>query len=258
MIIDTHCHLNMKEFANDLDEVISNAKKNNVEFLHTICTKLDEFDQIIEICEKYENIYGSVGVHPHHAKNLNIPSADEIINLSSHRKIISIGETGLDYYYPDQDINAQKKSFENHINASQETNLPVILHTRDAEEDTIGILTSEFKNQEFKGVIHCFTSSYELAKKTMDLGLYISISGIVTFKNATDLQDIVKKIPLDRILVETDAPYLAPTPMRGKRNEPAFTKYTLDFLSSLMNAPYEDIKNITTKNAKNLFSKARF
>ena len=257
-MIDTHCHLSMDQFKDDVAEVINRAAQENVKYLHTICTKLTELADILKIADSYENIYASCGVHPNNVNSETIPSAETLIELSKHRKIISFGETGLDYYHQNQNIKAQKESFINHIEASKNEKLPVIVHTREAEDDTIDILISEMKEREFSGVIHCFTASYDFAKKSIDNGLYISVAGIVTFKNALSLQEIIAKLPLDKILIETDSPYLAPVPHRGKRNEPAFVKYTAEFLACIFKKTRQEIEEITTNNAKKLFTKAAF
>jgi TatD DNase family protein len=243
----------MKEFKDDLDRVIDNAKKNGVKYLHTICTKMSDYPDILGIIEKYENIYGSFGIHPHEANDYIDLTVDDIIKYASHEKIISIGETGLDYYYEYSNRENQKISFKKHIKASRQTKLPIIIHTREADDDTISIIESEMANGEFSGLIHCFTSSEKLATKVLDLGLYISISGIITFKNAVDLQQIVKWLPLDRIIIETDAPYLAPIPFRGKRNEPAFVKHVADFIAHLKNLEPEEVYKATTENFMRLF-----
>ena len=248
----------MQPFADDIDQVVLNAKGAGVKYLHSICTRLEELDGILELTQRHDNIYSSVGVHPDNAKKDTIPSVEELIKLSKHPKIISFGETGLDYYHEGQEPPAQKTSFVNHINAASSEKLPVIAHTREAENDTIEILTSEMKNAEFSGIIHCFTASYEFAKKAIDIGLYISIAGIVTFKNAKDLQETVAKLPLDRLLIETDAPYLAPMPHRGKRNEPAYVKHTAEYLATLFGKSFEEVQEITTQNAKDVFAKADF
>lgn len=274
MLIDSHCHLNLLEKDTDLDAVIKRATENDVRYMQTICTKLEDLPNILEIAEKYENVFASVGVHPcevneerHCAalqvlrqsqKNLaGLPcdNAETIITLAAHPKIIGIGETGLDYYHQPFDKQLQKESLVAHIQAAAITKLPIIVHTREAEEDTIDILTSEMRNNKFPGLIHCFTSSKNLAKKMLDIGLYISMSGIITFKNATDLQEIVKYVPLDRLLIETDAPYLAPTPMRGKQNEPAFVKYVAEKVAELKNITSKEVANATSDNFKILFTK---
>jgi TatD DNase family protein len=254
-LVDSHCHLNMKEFKDDLDLVLDNARNNGVKYLQTICTKISDYSEIINIIEKHDHIYGSFGIHPHEANDYLDLTLESIVQYVSHKKIIGIGETGLDYYYEYSNPSNQKISFEKHIHASRETKLPIIIHTREADDDTISMIESEMQNGQFTGLIHCFTSSKNLAKKVLDLGFYISISGIVTFKNAIDLQEIVKWLPLDRILVETDSPYLSPIPFRGKRNEPAFVKNVAEFISKLKNIDYEQIQEATSKNFMTLFSK---
>ena len=314
MLIDSHCHLNLRSNLSSrdaiagssegikttniscfldtvvkpwydavlLDAVIQRALENNVQYMQTICTKIGDLPIILEIAEKYENIFASVGVHPcevnsfiSHCEALQVlwqsqeawtrllrqdyvfpnSDAEAIIMLTQHPKIIGIGETGLDYYHQPYDQKLQKDSFVAHIHAASSTRLPVIVHTREADEDTIDILTSEMRNSKFPGLIHCFTSSKNLAAKMLDIGLYISMSGIITFKNATDLQEIVKYIPLDRLLIETDTPYLAPTPMRGKQNEPAFVRYVAEKVAELKNITSTEVANVTTHNFKTLFSK---
>lgn len=278
MLIDSHCHLNLLKDVK-IDDIIKQAIENNVQYLQTICTKLDDLPVILEIAEKYENVFASVGVHPCEVNGhcealqmlkqsqeilMRLPrqgfafprnDAATIIELTNHPKIIGIGETGLDYYHEPYDKKLQKDSLLNHIEAAATTKLPLIVHTREADDDTIDILTSEMRNNKFPGLIHCFTSSKKLAGKMLDIGLYISTSGIITFKNATDLQEIVKYVPLDRLLIETDAPYLAPTPMRGKQNEPAFVRYVAEKVAKLKNITSKEVANVTTNNFKTLFSK---
>lgn len=259
MIIDSHCHLNMKDFENDMDIVIQNALDAGVTHLQTICTKMEDIDSIIHIVEKFDNVFGSVGVHPHDAdkvKDLNL-LFEQLISFSSHNKIISIGETGLDYFYEYSDRNVQQNIFRKHIHASQETQLPVIIHTRDADEDMVKTLKEEMKQKPFPGLLHCFSSSEKLALEALDLGLLISVSGMITFKNADSLRSIIKKIPIEKLLVETDAPYLAPVPMRGKRNEPAFTTYVVSELAKIKNTTELDIKTQTRENFLTLFTKAK-
>ncbi len=257
MIVDSHCHLNMKEFSEDLDIVIANAVKSDVRYMQTICTKLEDFPSILEIAEKYDNIFASTGIHPHYADdNMHIDS-NKLIKLADHPKVIGLGETGLDYYYAHSNKENQKTLFVEHINSSKETGIPIIVHTRDADSDTIDILTSEMKDKPFPGLIHCFSGSEELAFKSLDLGLYISISGIITFKNAESIRSIVEKIPLDRILVETDSPYLAPVPMRGKRAEPAFTRFVAEKIAEIKNINQSEVFQTTTENFFKLFTKAK-
>lgn len=257
MIVDSHCHLNMKEFEGDLDIVIEAAIKSGVGYMQTICTKLEDLPPILTIAEKYHNIFASVGVHPHYADaNIDV-NTETLIDLTHHKKIIGIGETGLDYYYQHSNNENQKKSFAAHINAAQETQLPIIVHTRDADNDTIDILASEMRNKPFPGLIHCFSGTEELAFKSLDLGLYISISGIVTFKNAESIRSIVQKVPLGKLLVETDAPYLAPIPMRGKRGEPAFTRFVAEKIAEIKDVRQSEVFEATTENFFKLFTKAR-
>lgn len=255
MIVDSHCHLDLLEQKDfDIDEIVKTAQENGVEFLQTICTKISEIDKITKFADKYDNVFASIGNHPCNVRDEGIISADEIIELAkSHKKIIGIGETGLDYYYEKESKNQQKQSFINHIEASQKTKKPLIIHARDADLDMIEILTSEQKNHEFPALLHCFASSENLARKALDLNIYISWSGIVTFKNAQDLQQIAKFVPLEKTLVETDSPYLAPTPHRGKTNQPAFTRYVVEFLAQLKESDPQEVAKITTQNFIDLF-----
>lgn len=254
-LIDSHCHLDMAEFASDLEQVIANASANDVKYMQTICTRLDNFDNVLEIAKKYDNIFCSVGVHPNEVSKDDIASPEKLIKLANHPKVIGFGETGLDYYYEATDRGSQITSFRNHIEAARRTQLPIIIHSRNADDDMISILKEEQAKGVFPGLIHCFTSTKKLADAVLELGMYISISGIVTFKNAKELQEIVKNIPLDSIIVETDAPYLSPTPHRGKRCEPAFTKHTAEFIADLKEVSFEQVVNATTANFYKLFSK---
>ncbi len=256
MLVDSHCHLNFPDFKDDLDAVIQRAKDAGVGVMQTICTEMEEFDEVHAIAQRYDGIYCSVGVHPNESGKTKIVSCNELISKTSSKKVIGIGETGLDYHYDTSDRNSQKQSFLEHIRASRETGLPVIVHTRDADEDTIGILSTEISTGLFKGVIHCFTSSKYLADKAVELGFYISLSGIVSFKNAQAIRDAIADVPLDRLLVETDAPYLAPMPHRGKRNEPSFVIYTNKILAEVKQISEEKCAEITTQNFFRLFDKA--
>jgi len=256
MLVDSHCHLNFPDFKEDLEGVITRARDAGVRVIQTICTEMAEFDEVKNIAEQYEGIYCSVGVHPNDSGATKITSAKELIAKTSHPKVIGIGETGLDYHYEKTDRELQKESFIEHIAAARESGLPLIVHTRDADEDTIEILSSEMAKGKFKGLIHCFTSSNHLAEKSIELGLYISVSGIITFKNAQTIRDAIKNVPMDRLLVETDAPYLAPIPYRGKRNEPSFVMYTNKMLSEIKFIPENNCANITTDNFFRLFDKA--
>ena len=256
IIVDSHCHLDMLNDYDSTDNIVNRAKESGVKYLQTICTRLDNFENILSIAKKFDNVYASVGVHPSEVET--ITSYAELLRLSSDDKVIGLGETGLDYFYNKdaQHHLLQRKSFEQHILASQENGLPVIIHTRDAEEDTTKIIAEHKKHKEFPGLIHCFTSSKEFAAKMLDLGLYISISGIVTFKNAESLRNAIKYVPLDRLLVETDSPYLAPVPKRGKTNEPSCTKYVVEFLADLKEVGSEELAKQTTDNFFRLFTKA--
>ena len=255
MLIDSHCHLDMLEEKESLDEVIIRASINNVQFMQTICTRLDNFPLVIKIVEKYNNVFGSVGIHPNEVEQ--ITSYKDLIELANHPKIIGFGETGLDYFYSKSNKDMQIASLIEHIIAAQQAGLPIIIHTRDADEDTIDILTREMSNAHFTGLIHCFTSSQYLAQKMLDIGIYISVSGIITFKNADSLRDIIKFIPLDRLLIETDSPYLAPVTFRGQQNEPAFVEYVAKTVAEIKGITAEEVAKITSKNFFHLFSKAK-
>ena len=257
-MIDSHCHLDFEELNKDLKKILNNAKNQNVLGMQTICTKIKEFDKLINLSSKHNNIWCSIGTHPHNAEEERHISAEEIIKLCKNKKVIGIGETGLDYYYENSKKNIQIESFLKHIYVSQKTNIPIIIHAREADEDIINILNSEYKKEKFSGVIHCFTSSYELAKSALNIGFYISFSGIITFKNANDIRESCKKIPIERILIETDAPYLAPVPYRGKTNEPSFIKETLNKISEIKNINQDDVEKITTYNFFNLFKRASY
>jgi len=254
MIIDSHCHLDYPVLNNQLDEVVKRAKLNKVKILLTICTTLESFEKIKLIINKYENIYGTFGIHPHETdKNTNINS-DYIVDLKKNNtKIIGIGETGLDFFYNHSDKKTQKKLFEEHIIAAQKLNIPLIVHTRSAEFETYEILKEAKKNSELNVLIHCFTGTKDFAKKLLDLNCYISISGVVTFKNSKELVDAVSYIPLENLLVETDSPYLSPVPLRGKSNEPSFIVHTVEKLSQIKNVSLETIIDYTTKNFVRLF-----
>ena len=255
MIIDSHCHLDYENLYTQLDDVIQRAEANNVKFLLTICTTLKSYEKIKIIIKKYKNVYGTFGIHPHETKNFKNIDSKFILNLKrDNEKIIGIGETGLDYYYNHSDKKIQKKSFIEHIRAASELNIPVIVHSRNAEPDTFDILQSEKKNSNFKILIHCFTGSKSFAKKLIDINCYISVSGIITFDKTGDLTEAVKNIPLENLLVETDSPYLAPIPYRGKYNEPSYIVHTVDKLSKIKNVSKVDIMLYTTRNFYKIFS----
>lgn len=256
MLVDSHCHLNFEQLSTQLDDVVRRADLANVGHMLTIGTKLREFEGVRAIAEGYDNIHCSVGIHPHEAEEEGgAVTVEKLVELSNHPKVVAIGETGLDYFYEHSPREEQKHSFRVHIEAARKTGLPLIVHTRDADEDTIEILQEEYAKGPFTGVIHCFSSGWEVAEKSMEIGFYISISGIVTFKAAEELRDHVKKIPLDRLLVETDSPYLAPVPNRGKTNEPSFVAHTAAKVAELKSVSEEEIADITTSNFFALFNK---
>ena len=256
MLVDSHCHLNFPDFKDDLDAVIQRAREAGVGVMQSICTDMGEFDEIYAITQRYDGIYCSVGVHQNDSGEQKIVTCEELLVKTSQEKVIGIGETGLDYHYERSDSETQKKSFIEHIKAARISGLPVIVHTRDADEDTIAILSDEMAKGQFKGLIHCFTSSKYLADKAVELGFYISISGIITFKNAQAIRDGIADVPLERLLVETDSPYLAPIPHRGKRNEPSFTIYTNKIVAELKGVSEEESASATTDNFFRLFNKA--
>lgn len=255
MLIDSHCHLDFPEFASDLDGVVGRARAAGLGAMVTICTRVTEFDRVRAIAERHDDIWCSVGIHPHEAAAEPAVDSARLVALSQHPKVVGIGETGLDYFYEHAPREAQARSFRAHIAAARTSGLPVIVHTRDADDDTIAILREEHAAGAFTGVIHCFTSTRRLAEAALDLGLYISISGIVTFKSAEDLRATVADLPLDRLLIETDAPYLAPVPKRGKVNEPSFVAHTAAFLAKLRGLPVAEVGRITSENFMRLFSK---
>jgi TatD DNase family protein len=239
-----------------LDKIIDNFTENNVKFVNNICTNVDDAEETIDISNTYEGVYCSIGHHPEEVNKKTIVIEDLLKHVNG-KKIIGIGESGLDYHYKDDifDKNKQKKSFEIHIEVARQSKLPLVVHSRDADADMIEILTAEMKNGEFGFVLHCFCSGEELAFRGLDLGGYVSFSGIVTFKNALEVQNIAKKIPLNRIMMETDAPFLAPVPFRSKVNQPSYIKNTAEFLGNLLNIEFEKIQDITTRNFFNLFKK---
>ena len=255
MIIDSHCHLDYEPMFSNLNEVVERAKKIGVKFMLTISVTDKKYNVILDIINKYSIVYGTYGIHPHEAKKHNELTKDTIIkNIKKSKKIIGIGETGLDFYYNHSDKNDQVKLFEEHIKASIESNLPLIVHSRNAEELTLNLLKKYSKNN-LKILMHCFTGSKEFAEKLLELNAYFSASGIVTFKKSGDLKDTFKSIPLKNILVETDAPYLSPEPLRGKSNEPAHVIYTAKYLANLKEVKFDDFCNDTTKNFFKLFGK---
>ena len=255
MIIDSHCHLDYPSLYENLEEVVKRAEFNKVNKLLTICTTLESFEKIKLIIEKYKNIYGTFGIHPHESKKYKNIDSKFILNLKKkYKKVIGIGETGLDFFYNYSDKKIQKKSFLEHIEAATQLNIPLIVHSRDAENDTYEILKSEKKNSNLKILMHCFTGSQNFANKLLDLGCYISVSGIITFQNSIELANTVSFIPIENLLVETDSPYLSPHPLRGKSNEPSYIVHTINKLSQIKNISKEDVIAYTTNNFKKLFN----
>ena len=258
MLVDSHCHLDFPDFAEDQSDVLDRAKDAGVQQMLTICTQVTKFDQVLSIAKAHKHIHCSVGIHPHEADNEPETQAQTLMDLADANpsEVVAFGETGLDYFYENSPVEAQKRNFKAHIAAAREKQMPIIIHARDADDDTIQILKEEAEQGAFPGVIHCFTAGQAVADAALDLGLYISISGIVTFKKADELRDVVKTVPLDRLLVETDSPYLAPVPNRGKRNEPANVKHTAAYLAEFLDVPFDEFAEQTTENYFRLFSKA--
>ncbi|MEI7872275.1 MAG: TatD family hydrolase [Alphaproteobacteria bacterium] len=256
MLIDSHCHLDFPELAGDEEAVLARARMAGVGGMLTIGTRLDQFERVRAIAERHGNVWCSVGVHPHEAKEEGQRTPDRLIEATHHPKVVGIGETGLDFYYEHSPRTEQVESFRAHIAASRQTGLPLIVHTRDADRETIDILEEEVGKGAFPGLIHCFSSGADVAQHALALGLYISISGIVTFKAAEGLRTIVRDIPLDRLLVETDSPYLAPIPKRGKTNEPAYVAHTAAKVAELKGVTIAELEAATTANFFRLFAKA--
>ncbi len=257
MLIDSHCHLDFEGLVENIDNVIERMEQAGVGACITISTRIKQFEKLKNITKNRTNIFCSIGTHPHNASEELEFSAKHIVELSNYSKCVAIGEAGLDYHYDNSPRKEQKISFLRHIEAARETKLPLIIHSRSADEDMIEILQSESKRGEFPFVLHCYSSGEKLAKTGLELGGYLSFSGILTFKNAKEIQEIAKAAPYDRILVETDAPYLAPTPHRGKINEPAYVKFTAQKLADLRGVSLEEITKITTDNFLNLFTKVK-
>ena len=251
-MIDSHCHLDHKPLIEDLIEILNRSKEAGITKLLTICTTIDSFETIKKIVNKDKMIYGTYGIHPHETENDHVDKKDIIKAVKGNNKIIGIGETGLDFFYNHSNKYKQISSFKAHIEASLEINKPIIIHSRNAENETFDILNS-YKNNNLKILMHCFTGSLDFSKKLLSLNAFFSASGIITFKNSIDLQNTFKNIPLEKLLIETDSPYLAPIPMRGKKNEPSFIKYTLAKLAQLKNLSIEDADIITTNNFDKLF-----
>jgi TatD DNase family protein len=255
MLVDSHCHLDFDEFASELDAVVARAKRAGVESLVTICTRLTEFDRVLAIAERFENVWCSVGIHPHEAESEPDVTAARLVELARHPKVVGIGEAGLDFYYDHSPRERQKEVFRRHIEAARLSGLPLIVHSRDADAETVALLEEGASKGGLSGVIHCFSSTALLAEGALALGFYISLSGIVTFRKAESLRAIARDIPADRLLVETDSPYLAPTPYRGKRNEPALVVHTAAQVAELRGVEPGEFARQTTANFHRLFAR---
>ena len=257
MLVDSHCHLDFPDFAAELPDVLARARAAGVGHFLTIGTGLKRFAGVRAVAESSPDIHCSVGIHPHEAAEEPLSGPEVLLQEAQHEKVVGFGETGLDYYYNNSPREAQIANFRAHIAAAREAGLPLIVHTRDAEDDTIAILSEEQDRGRFSGLIHCFTGTSRLAGAALELGLYISVSGIATFRKSDALRATLKEVPLDRLLVETDAPYLAPQPTRGKRNEPAFMVHTAAMLAELKGVRAEELADATTDNFFRLFTKAK-
>jgi TatD DNase family protein len=258
MLVDSHCHLDFPDFAADLDGTVERARAAGVGLMLTIGTKLSQFAGVLAVAERYPDVWCSVGVHPHEAASEGVDATTvRLLELARHPKVVGFGETGLDFYYEHSPRDAQERVFRAHIAAAREAGLPLIVHTRDADEPTGAILAEEMASGRFTGLLHCFSSGPELAERAVGLGLHISLSGIVTFKKSDQLRAIAAKIPDDQLLVETDAPYLAPVPVRGKRNEPAFVAHTAAKVAETRGVAPSALAQTTTENFLRLFAKVR-
>ncbi|WP_332065563.1 TatD family hydrolase [Bartonella sp. CB189] len=257
MLIDTHCHLDFEDFSQDFDNVIQRALDADVKRMITISTYVHKLDKLLEITQAYDQVFCSVGTHPNHAHEEQNITAEKLIHFSKHPKVVAFGETGLDYYYDYSSPKEQKKIFLEHIIAARETQLPVIIHTRNADEDMAKILYEQTKEGAFPFVFHCYSSGMQLAHVGIELGGYISFSGILTFKNALEIREVAKIVPHKSLLIETDSPFLAPIPHRGKTNEPSFVRYTAAVLAETIDLNIEEIAQITTQNAFRLFNKMK-
>ena len=256
MLIDSHCHLNYKGLVEDQSQVLARARQSGVTGFLNISTRASEWDAVVATAEREPDVWASVGIHPHEADAHAHLGAQALLDATAHQRVIGIGETGLDYFYDNSDREVQRKLFRMHIGIARETGLPLIIHTRDAEDDTASILAEEMEQGVFPALIHCFTASRAFARTVLDLGLTISLSGIVTFKSARELQEIAGELPRERILVETDAPFLAPVPHRGRPCEPAFVADTLRYVAKLRGEEPESLAATTSDNFFRLFSKA--
>lgn len=257
MLVDSHCHLDFKDFEGELDDVVARAGAAGVGTMVSISTHLSKFEGVKAVAERFDNVWCSVGVHPHQAGEEGVDSPDRLVELAQHPRVVGIGESGLDYYYDNSPRDRQQISFRAHIEAARETGLPLIVHARDADEDAADIMRDEMEKGAYTAVMHCFSSGRGLAEAALEMGMYISFSGILTFKNAQELRNIARDVPEDRILVETDSPFLAPIPNRGKRNEPAFVTHTAEVLAEVRGMDRNALETATTDNFFRLFSRAQ-
>ncbi|MBA4754511.1 MAG: TatD family deoxyribonuclease [Sphingobium sp.] len=255
MLIDSHCHLNYKGLIEDQQNVLERARASGIDLMLNIATRESEWDAVLDTAIRAPDVWATVGIHPHEADEHPHIDTAKLVARAAHPRVVGIGETGLDYYYDHSDRDRQRSSFRSHIVAARETGLPLIVHTRDAEEDTLAVMRDEMEKGAYTGVIHCFTASGAFADAALELGFYISISGIVTFKSAKDLQETAARLPIDRLLVETDSPFLAPVPHRGRPCEPAFVADTAKFLANLRGESLEDLAAATSANFRALFKK---
>lgn len=255
MLVDSHCHLDFPDFADELPDIVSRAEAVGIGRMVTICTRVAKFPQVLGVAERFENVYCSVGTHPHNSHEEPDVTAAQLIELAGHPKVVAIGEAGLDYFYQKDHAIAQANSLRVHIEAARQTGLPLVIHSRDADDDMIAILEEETGKGAFPAVLHCFSSGRELMARGVALGLYVSLSGILTFKRSEELRAIAADVPMDRLLVETDAPYLAPQPFRGKRNEPSYVAHTCKALAEVKGVSDDEMRAVTSDNFFRLFSK---
>lgn len=253
-LVDSHCHLNFEPLQQNIDRVLGNARAQGVDHMLCVSVSLESFPEVLALAEQHPSIYASVGVHPNERTGRE-PDADELVRLAAHPRVVAIGETGLDYYRSEDDLEWQRERFRQHIHAARRAGKPLIIHTREAADDTLRIMREEQAGVA-GGVMHCFTESWEVAKAALDLGFYISFSGIVTFRTADALREVAKRVPADRLLIETDSPYLAPVPRRGKPNEPAFVTYVADCVADLRQVELQQLAELTSTNFFRLFSAA--
>jgi TatD DNase family protein len=255
LIVDSHCHLDFDELESRLPEVIANAEAAGVGLMVSIGTRVRKFDRLLRIAEENANVYCTIGTHPHNAHEELDVSVANLVEFARHPKVVGIGEAGLDYHYDKSPRNAQAQGFRTHITAARETGLPLVIHAREADDDTATMLEYEMQKGPFKPLLHCFTASMDLARRGLAIGAYVSFSGILTYKNAESLRDVAREVPMDRLLVETDSPYLAPVPFRGKSNEPAYVVKTLEQLATTKGVAIETMAQATNDNFFRLFSK---